>query len=123
MTHPIRSAPIKPGGRRRTLTVKPRPANWGLPKSMSSGWCPKCAKLVARGAHPQRKRNTAMTDRELIFAPSNRPAPAIIAGRALPALYAPDAHTAKRTFEFFTANIRNPNTRTAYARAAADFAD
>ena len=26
-----------------------------------------------------------------------------------------------RFFEFFTANIRNPNTRAAYARAVADF--
>lgn len=28
---------------------------------------------------------------------------------------------AKRFVEFFTANIRNPNTRGAYARAVADF--
>ena len=40
----------------------------------------------------------------------------------VPALYAPDAPAAKRAFEFFTVNIRNPNTRKAYARAAADFA-
>lgn len=40
----------------------------------------------------------------------------------LPALYQPDAATAKRVIEFFTANIRNPNTRKAYARAAGDFA-
>ena len=40
----------------------------------------------------------------------------------VPALYAHDASTAKRTFEFFAVNIRNPNTRKAYARAAADFA-
>ncbi len=36
-------------------------------------------------------------------------------------LYAPDAQAAERTIEFFTARIRNPNTRKAYARAAADF--
>ena len=30
------------------------------------------------------------------------------AGILLPALFAPDAATAKRVFEFFTANIRNP---------------
>ena len=41
---------------------------------------------------------------------------------ALPALFAPDPEAAKRFVEFFTANIRNPNTRKAYARAAADFA-
>ena len=43
-------------------------------------------------------------------------------GFTLPALFAPDAATAKRVLEFFTANIRNPNTRKAYARAAGDFA-
>ena len=40
----------------------------------------------------------------------------------LPVLFAPDAHAAKRFIEFFTARIRNPNTRRAYARAAAEFA-
>ena len=40
----------------------------------------------------------------------------------VPALYAPDVPAAKRAFEFFAVNIRNPNTRKAYARAAADFA-
>lgn len=40
----------------------------------------------------------------------------------VPALYAPDAPAAKRAFEFFTVNIRNLNTRKAYARAASDFA-
>lgn len=39
----------------------------------------------------------------------------------LPALFVSDAHTAQRTLEFFVAGIRNPNTRRAYARAAADF--
>jgi site-specific recombinase XerD len=39
----------------------------------------------------------------------------------LPALFTPDAKTAKRTVEFFTAQIRNPNTRRAYARAASRF--
>jgi site-specific recombinase XerD len=41
---------------------------------------------------------------------------------ALPALFRPDAATAKRVIEFFTANIRNPNTRKAYSKAAGDFA-
>ncbi|MDB5893699.1 MAG: int [Rhodoferax sp.] len=40
----------------------------------------------------------------------------------LPALFTPDAKTAKRTLEFFTAQIRNPNTRRAYARASCRFA-
>lgn len=41
---------------------------------------------------------------------------------ALPRLFAPDEDAARRFLEFFTANIRNPNTRRAYARAAAEFA-
>ena len=41
---------------------------------------------------------------------------------ALPALFAPNPSTAERVLDFFTANIRNPNTRKAYARAAATFA-
>ncbi len=40
----------------------------------------------------------------------------------VPALYGPDQVAAKRTLEFFAVNIRNPNTRRAYARAAAEFA-
>jgi len=40
----------------------------------------------------------------------------------LPALYAPHDQAAKRVLEFFTANIRNPHTRKAYAKAAAEFA-
>lgn len=41
---------------------------------------------------------------------------------ALPALFAPDARTAERIVEFFTARIRNKNTRKAYARATGAFA-
>lgn len=40
---------------------------------------------------------------------------------ALPALYAPNEPAARRTLEFFAANIRNGNTRKAYARAAVEF--
>lgn len=40
----------------------------------------------------------------------------------LPVLFAPDAKTAERIIEFFTAQIRNPNTRKAYAKATGDFA-
>lgn len=40
----------------------------------------------------------------------------------LPALFVPSAAAGKRYVEFFTANIRNPNTLRAYARAAASFA-
>ena len=41
---------------------------------------------------------------------------------SLPVLFAPDAPAAKRTLEFFTAHIRNPNTRKAYAAATREFA-
>jgi site-specific recombinase XerD len=40
----------------------------------------------------------------------------------LPALFAPDPAASRRFVEFFTANIRNANTRRAYARAATEFA-
>ena len=40
----------------------------------------------------------------------------------LPALFTPTPTAARRTLEFFTANIRNPNTRKAYAKAIGDFA-
>ena len=38
-------------------------------------------------------------------------------GIHLPALLSPDSATAQRVLEFFTANIRNPHTRKAYATA------
>ena len=38
-------------------------------------------------------------------------------GIQLPALFSPDSATAQRGLEFFTANIRNPHTRKAYATA------
>jgi site-specific recombinase XerD len=41
---------------------------------------------------------------------------------ALPALFSPDAKTTERIIEFFTAQIRNPNTRKAYLRATGAFA-
>ena len=44
------------------------------------------------------------------------------ASASLPALFAPSLAAGRRYVEFFTANIRNPNTRKAYARAAAEFA-
>jgi site-specific recombinase XerD len=42
--------------------------------------------------------------------------------RLPPALFSPNPAAGKRFVEFFTANIRNPNTRKAYARAATEFA-
>ncbi len=47
----------------------------------------------------------------------------LVSGAAgMPALFAPTPAAAKRTLEFFAANIRNPNTRKAYARAVDGFA-
>ena len=40
----------------------------------------------------------------------------------LPVFFAPDAKTAERVVEFFTAQIRNPNTRKAYMHATEMFA-
>jgi len=40
----------------------------------------------------------------------------------LPALFAPDPAAARSFVEFFAAQIRNPHTRRAYARAATEFA-
>ena len=43
---------------------------------------------------------------------------------SLPSLFTdPGQAATKRFVEFFTANIRNPNTREAYARAVAQFAN
>ena len=52
------------------------------------------------------------------------PAPgrAVAIQDTLPALFTPTPAAARRTLEFFTANIRNPNTRKAYAKAVGDFA-
>ena len=42
--------------------------------------------------------------------------------RKLPALFTPTPNATKRFVEFFTANIRNPNTRKAYTWAVAELA-
>src|ERR1035441_5375006 len=47
----------------------------------------------------------------------------IIADRAPALVAAAGARASYRFLEFFTANIRNPNTRRAYARAAVEFFD
>jgi hypothetical protein len=50
--------------------------------------------------------------------------PALAASRGAAALVAATGERASyRFFEFFTAQIRNPNTRRAYARAAVEFFD
>ena len=56
-----------------------------------------------------------MPERLTVLAPSS-------AGSAVPAFFAPDPTAARRVLEFFTARIRNPHTRKAYAKAAAEFA-
>jgi len=62
-----------------------------------------------------------MVDQPLV--PTGRQLPAIIAGQ-LPKLFVDAGDQACRRFiEFFTANIRNRNTREAYARAVLRFAD
>ena len=49
--------------------------------------------------------------------------PALPAHRtATPALFSPSTHAERRFWEFFTAHIRNPNTRLAYLTAARRFA-
>ena len=51
------------------------------------------------------------------------PRPALSAHRtAAPVLFSPPAHAERRFWEFFTAHIRNPNTRLAYWTAARRFA-
>jgi hypothetical protein len=55
-----------------------------------------------------------MPERLTVLAPSS-------AGSAVPAFFAPDPTAARRVLEFFTARIRNPHTRKAYAKAAAEF--
>src|SRR5271155_1121108 len=51
--------------------------------------------------------------------------PRSLAGLAakLPAVFLPNEKAAERFFGFFTANIRNKNTRRAYYKAACRFAD
>ena len=43
-------------------------------------------------------------------------------GLILSALFCPNESAGRRFVEFFTANIRNPNTRRAYGRAVVGFA-
>lgn len=58
---------------------------------------------------------------ELVPIPTPANARIIVHGQEVPALFAPSEAAGRRFVEFFTANIRNPNTRKAYARATADF--
>jgi len=61
-----------------------------------------------------------LTDADVVAAP-----PALVhAGlETLPVAIATAAHTSERFVEFFTANIRNQNTRMAYALAVRQFFD
>ena len=52
---------------------------------------------------------------------SARPRGAIATSIGVPALFAATPAATKRTVEFFTANIRNPNTRTVYVTAVQAF--
>jgi len=63
-------------------------------------------------------------EESLVAAPRKFHAPVSFAGKPFPKLIAAAGPDATRRFiEFFTANIRNPNTRAAYARAVAQFLD
>jgi site-specific recombinase XerD len=57
------------------------------------------------------------------IAPLNIPRGLATITPALPALFLPDARAGERFFEFFTANIRNRNTRRAYYKAAGRFSE
>ena len=62
-----------------------------------------------------------MPEHQAVLLPARDAAPATYQA-SVPSLFGRDEASAKRTFEFFAVSIRNPNTRKAYARAAADFA-
>ena len=64
---------------------------------------------------------TALTTITPAGASGGAAAPLQVLGLAMPALFAPTPAASKRFVEFFTANIRNPNTRKAYAKAAQEF--
>ncbi len=57
--------------------------------------------------------------REIVL--RDKAALAVVARNELPALFTSSPAATRRTLEFFTANIRNPNTRRAYARACGYF--
>ena len=57
------------------------------------------------------------------IAPLQEPRALVGLAAKLPAVFLPDEKTAERFFGFFTANIRNKNTRRAYYKAACRFSD
>ena len=65
-----------------------------------------------------------MPDYPTLIPKTSTPTPETLPGGGiqLPALFSPDSATAQRVLEFFTANIRNPHTRKAYATAVRGFA-
>ena len=65
-----------------------------------------------------------MTNYPTLIPKTSTPTPETLPGGGihLPALFSPDSATAQRVLEFFTANIRNPHTRKAYATAVRGFA-
>ena len=58
---------------------------------------------------------------DLIPAETSAGPPAPTRGPATPALFSPTRHAERRFWEFFTAHIRNPNTRLAYLAAVRRF--
>ena len=65
-----------------------------------------------------------MPNYQTLIPKTSTPTPETLPGGGiqLPALFSPDSATAQRVLEFFTANIRNPHTRKAYATAVRGFA-
>jgi site-specific recombinase XerD len=59
----------------------------------------------------------------MAITPLNVPCGLAAISAKAPAVFLPDAEAAERFFEFFTANIRNKNTRRAYYKAACRFAE
>ena len=72
-----------------------------------------------KGYYHSYLEETLMPDYPTLIPKTSTPTPETLpsGGIQLPALFSPDSATAQRVLEFFTANIRNPHTRKAYATA------
>ena len=83
-------------------------------------------RLIAhdKGYYHAYTEEVLMPDYPTLIPKTSTPTPETLPGGGiqLPALFSPDAATAQRVLEFFTANIRNPHTRKAYATAVRGFA-
>ena len=77
-----------------------------------------------KGYYHSYTEEVLMPDYPTLIPKTSTPTPETLPGGGiqLPALFSPDSATAQRVLEFFTANIRNPHTRKAYATAVRGFA-